>query len=181
MKRVAVVLSAGFEELEAVSVIDILRRANIGVEVMGLRDVQLTGSRGITLVCDDVFDYYSSLEFDGVVMVGGMDNATSLSQEESVLKLLRDYMEKGKMIAGICATPALVFSEAGILENKVATCYPSDALISQLDCEYVDKSCVVCDNLITSQSPDTAMEFALTIIQYLGLDAGSIYSQLQGK
>lgn len=181
MKKVVVLLSAGFEELEAVSVIDILRRANIGVEVMGLRDIQVTGSRGITLTCDDVFDYYSSLEFDGVVMVGGMDNATSLSEDEKVLGLLQDYMKKGKMIAGICATPSLVFSQAGILEGKIATCYPSDSLISQLDCEYVDKSCVVCDNLITSQSPDTAMEFALTIVQYLGGDAGTVYSSLQGK
>ena len=181
MRKVVLVLSAGFEELEAVTVIDILRRANITVEVMGLRDIQLTGSRGITLTCDDVFDYYSSLEFDGVIMVGGMDNAINLSQDEKVLMLLRDYMSKGKMVAGICATPALVFSEAQILEGKVATCYPSDSLMSNLACEFVDKSCVVCDNLITSQSPDTAMEFALTIVNFLGEDAGAVYSELQGK
>jgi len=181
MKKVLLVLSAGFEELEAITVIDILRRANIGVEVRGLRDVQMTGSRGITLICDDVFDYYSSLEFDGLIMVGGMDNAINLSQDEKVLVLLKEYMSKSKMVAGICATPAIVFSEAGILEGKVATCYPSDGLISQLDCEYVDKPCIVCDNLITSQSPDTAMEFALTIVEFLGEDAGAVYSELQGK
>jgi 4-methyl-5(b-hydroxyethyl)-thiazole monophosphate biosynthesis len=181
MKSIVVVLSAGFEELEAISVIDILRRANVGVEVVGLRDVNVTGSRGVTIVCDDVFDYYSSLDFDGIVMVGGMDNAMSLSQDEKVLKLLQEYMYKGKMVAGICATPALVFSEAGILDGKVATCYPSSSLIDILGCEYVDKACVVCDNLITSQSPDTAMEFALTIVKYLGYDAGAIYTELQGK
>ena len=181
MKKVILLLSAGFEELEAVSVIDILRRANIGVEVVGLTDIHLTGSRGITITCDDVFDYYSSLEYDGIVMVGGMENATNLSQDERVLKLLGEYMSKDKMVAGICATPALVFSEAGILSGKVATCYPSDSLVSQLDCEYLDKPCVVCQNLITSQSPDTALEFALTIVQYLGCDAGVVYSELQGK
>ena len=181
MKNVIVVLSAGFEELEAVTVIDVLRRANIRVEVVGLRDTQLTGSRGITMICDEVFDYYSCLDYDGVVMVGGMDNALNLSQEEEVLKLLNEYMNRGKLVAGICATPSLVFSEAGILKDKTATCYPSDSLINHLDCEYVDKPCVVCENLITSQSPDTALEFVLTIISYLGYDAGAVYSDLQGR
>lgn len=181
MKKLAVIIADGFEELEAVTVIDILRRATINVEVLGLRNTHITGSRGITIVCDDVFDYYSSLEFDGVVLVGGMENATTLSQDEGVLKLLRDYDAKGKMIAGICATPSLVFSEAGILEGRPCTCYPSDNLINYLNGEYLDKECVVSDNIITSQSPDTAMEFALTILQYLGYDAGAVYSELQGK
>lgn len=181
MKKVVVILAEGFEELEAITVIDVLRRATVKVEVMGLRDIKVTGSRGVTILCDEVFDYYGCLEYDGVVMVGGMNNATSLSQDERILKLLQDFMSKEKMIAGICATPALVFSEAGILTGKRATCYPSDSLINNLDCEYVDEACVVCENIITSQSPDTAMEFALTIINYLGLDAGAVYSDLQGK
>lgn len=181
MKKVVVILAEGFEELEAITVIDVLRRANIKVEVVGLRDLQLTGSRGVTIVCDEVFDYYGVLEYDGVVMVGGMNNATSLSQDDRILKLLQDYMAKDKMIAGICATPSLVFSEAGILQGKRATCYPSSSLVNNLDCEYVDEPCVVSDNIITSQSPDTAMEFALTIIDYLGLDAGAVYSDLQGR
>ena len=117
MKSVVVILAEGFEELEAITVIDILRRANIQVEVMGLRDTQLTGSRGVTIVCDDTYDYYGALEYDGLVMVGGMNNATTLSQDESIMKLLREYMERSKMIAGICATPSLVFSESGILSG----------------------------------------------------------------
>ncbi len=175
------VLSAGFEELEAVTVIDILRRGNISVEVVGLRDNQLTGSRGITLLCDEVFDYYSCLEFDGIVMVGGMDNAMNLSQEDEVLKLLREYMSKDKLVAGICATPAIVFSQAGILGGRRVTCYPSDSLTLNIDGEFVDDACVVDGNLITSQSPDTAFEFALTIIDYLGGNATEVYSELKGK
>ena len=181
MKRVAVVLADGFEELEAISVIDILRRGGVLVEVFGLRNTRLTGGHGITLTCDDVFDYYSCLDFDGVVLVGGMDNAMTLSQDEGVLNLLREYTEKGKMVAGICATPALVFSEAGILEGKTATCYPSESLMLSLGCEFVDNACHICDNIITSQSPDTALEFALTILDYLGLDAKGVYKDLQGK
>ena len=181
MKKVAVILAEGFEELEAVTVIDVLRRAGIDVEVKGVNNHQLTGSRGVTIICDDTFDYYGSLDYDGVIMVGGMNNATALSQDEGVLNIVRYYMDKSKLVAGICATPALVFSEAGILQGKVATCYPSDSLITNMNCEYLDKECVVCDNLITSQSPDTAMEFALTIVQYLGYDASSVYSDLQGK
>lgn len=181
MKKVIVVLSAGFEELEAVTVIDLLRRANISVEVVGLRDVQLTGSRGITMLCDEVFDYYSDLDFDAVIMVGGMDNAMNLSQDEDVLKLLNEYMSKNKLVAGICATPAIVFSQAGILHGRRVTCYPSDSLVLNIDGEYVDEPCVVDGNLITSQSPDTAMEFALTIINYLGGNATEVYSELHGK
>ena len=181
MKKIVVVLSAGFEELEAVTVIDLLRRANIFVEVVGLRDIQLTGSRGVTLLCDEVFDYYSDLDYDGVVMVGGMDNAINLSQDEDVIKLLRDYMEKGKMVAGICATPAMVFSQAGILDGRRVTCYPSNSFTLNIDGDFVDEPCVVDGNLITSQSPDTALEFALTIINYLGGDATEVYNELQGK
>ena len=181
MKKIAVIISAGFEELEAITVIDLLRRSNIGVEVLGVGSTQLTGAHGITIACDDGFDYYSSLEYDGVVIVGGMNNAINLSQDDKVLALLKDYMSKGKMVAGICAAPALVFSVAGILDDKQATCYPSPSLIEQVGDGYLDSPCVVCDNLITSQSPDTALEFALTIIKYLGYDAGVVYSELQGK
>lgn len=181
MKKVVLVISAGFEELEAITVIDLLRRASIGVEVAGVGGIQLTGARGITLLCDDVFDYYSTLEYDGVVVVGGMNNAITLSEDERVLALIKEYMSNGKMVAGICASPALVFANADILEGKVATCYPTDSLISQLGEGYIDKPCVVCDNLITSQSPDTAMEFALTIIKYLEGDACAVYKELQGK
>lgn len=181
MKKVMVLLSAGFEELEAVTAINVLRRANVNTDVVGYRDIQLTGSRNITLVCDEVFDYYSSLDYDAIVFVGGVNNAVNLSSDEHVLQLLRDYMGKGKIIAGICATPALVFSKSGILKGKTATCYPSEDFIANLQDEYVDKTCVVCDNLITSQSPDTAMEFALTIVQKLGLDAGAVYDKMKGK
>lgn len=181
MKKVIVVLSAGFEELEAVTVIDVLRRANISVEVVGLRDIQLTGSRGITVLCDEVFDYYGAIDYDGVVMVGGMDNSMNLSQDEDVLKLLVDYMSKEKLVAGICATPAIVFSQAGILEGKRVTCYPSNSLMLNIDGEFVDEPCVVDGNLITSQSPDTALEFALTIVNELGGNATDVYAELQGR
>lgn len=181
MKKVVLVLSAGFEEIEAVTVIDVLRRANINVEVVGLRDVNLTGSRGITIICDEVFDYYSCLEFDGVIMVGGMDNAMNLSQDENVLKLLSEYMSKGKMVAGICATPAIVFAQAGIMQDKRGTCFPSDSFTMNMEGEFVDEPCVICDNLITSQSPDTALEFALTIVNYLGEDATQVYRDMRGR
>ena len=181
MKNVSIILAEGFEELEAVTVIDLLRRAGVAVEVMGLRNMQITGAHGITITCDDVFDYYGCLDFDGVILVGGMGNATALSEDEGVLKIISEYAEKGKLVAGICATPSLVFSATEILDGKKATCYPSESLMMGLSGEFVDSPCVVADNIITSQSPDTAMEFALTIIQYLGGDAGAVYRALQGK
>ena len=85
------------------------------------------------------------------------------------------------MIAGICATPAVVFSNTNILDGRKCTCYPDNALVVNLTGEYVDEPCVVDGNIITSQSPATAMEFALTIVDYLGYNAGQLYSDLQGK
>lgn len=181
MKKVVLILSEGYEELEAISVIDILRRAGVTLEVVGVGDTNITGAHGVTMVCDDVYEYYGMLDFDGVVLVGGMQNATALSQDESVIRLIQEYVSCGKMVAGICATPALVFSEAGILDGRSATCYPSDSLVSQLGMSYVDEACVVDGNIITSQSPDTALEFALTIVEYLGYNASAVYSDLQGK
>jgi 4-methyl-5(b-hydroxyethyl)-thiazole monophosphate biosynthesis len=159
-------MADGFEEIEALAVVDILRRANIKVEVVGLRDLQLTGSRGVTILCDEVFDYYSTLEYDGVVMVGGMNNATSLSQDDRILKLLQDYMERGKMIAGICATPSLVFSEAGILSGKRATCYPgceSDLFGATYTAAPVEQ----CGNIITACGPGVSFDFGFAIVERL--------------
>ena len=181
MKRVAVILADGFEEIEAIEVIDILRRATCKVEILGHQNLQVTGARGVTIECDDRFNYYTALDFDGVVLVGGMANANTLSEDREILNLLEAYNKQGKMIAGICATPAVVFSDTTILNGKKCTCYPDNALMVNLGGEFVDAPCVVDGNIITSQSPATAMEFALTIVEYLGYNAGQLYSDLQGK
>ena len=107
MKKIAIILADGFEEIEAIEVIDILRRATCKVEILGLENIQITGARGVTIESDDRFNYYTALDYDGIVLVGGMANAETLAGDNDILKLLEEYNSQGKLIAGICATPAL--------------------------------------------------------------------------
>lgn len=180
MKRLAVVISEGFEEMECVSTVDVLRRGGVEVEVLGLGDVNITGAHGITITCDEIFNCFGLSEFDGVVLVGGMKNAITLSETSDILSLLEDFNNNQKLIAGICATPSIVFSKTNILSGKGATCYPSSDLIANLE-NFIDSPVVVSGNVITSQSPATAIDFALAILNYFEIDVSSLISELKGK
>jgi len=182
MKKIAVILADGFEEVEAVTAIDLMRRATCKVDVFGVEHVRTTGARGITIECEDIFNYYNCLDYDGVVFVGGMQNAKTLSLNSSVIDLVNYYYEAGKLVAGICATPALLFSKSIMPDNMEATCYPDDELKQSMSrFNFVDKNVVISDNVITSQSPFTSFEFVLNIVDYLGLNASQLLNRLQGK
>ncbi len=182
MKKVALIITDGFEEIEAITIVDVLRRATIGVDVLGINDLQVTGARGVTITADDIFNYYTAKDYDGIVFAGGMENARELSQTNDVMRLIKDYYVNEKLVAGICASPAMVISKVGILTGKRVTCYPAEQLIAMLDgAEYIDSPVVVDGNIITSQSPATAMEFALEIAKYLGEDSNRIALDLLGK
>lgn len=181
MKRVAIILAEGFEEVEAISVIDILRRATVAVEVLSVGNSNVTGGHGVTIIADDIFDYYSSLDFDAIVFAGGMKNATILSENKSVLDLINYYHENKKLVCGICATPAVVFSKTEILNGNKFTCYPDNELIKKVhDGKFVNEKFVYEDNILTSQSPSTAMHFALAICEILGYDSNAIINELEG-
>ena len=182
MKKIAVIISDGFEEIEVISVVDILRRLGAKVDVLGVGSSTVTGAHGIPVLADENFDYYSHLDYDGIVFGGGMQNAITLSENNDILKLIDHYSQANKMVAGICASPAVVFSKTKILDGKNFTCYPAEELISKVkNANYVDKSAVVCDNIITSQSPYTAMAFSLTIAKYLGYEIYGIQKELKGN
>ena len=181
MKKVAMILAEGFEEIEAVNTIDILRRATINVEIISIGDVSITGSHGITITADDVFDYYGMLDFDAIIFAGGMSNAHALANDQRILDLINFYHENGKLVCGICATPAIVFSRTTILDKKNFTCYPDEDLKKLVtNGVFVDKSVVISDNVITSQSPYTSMAFALTIAKELGYDIEELQKALKG-
>lgn len=185
MKKVAIILSDGFEEIEAISVIDILRRATVSVEVLSIGDINVTGGHGITVIADDVFDYYSALDFDAIIFAGGMKNAITLSENNDILKLIEYYKSNGKLICGICATPAIVFSKTNILDDGEFTCYPDSQLIETAtkNCKgfYLDKEVVFSGNILTSQSPSTATHFALAICEVLEYDSSAIINELEGN
>lgn len=182
MKKVAIIINDGFEEIEVVNVIDILRRVGVKVDILSIQNLTVTGAHGIPILADEIFDYYSHLDFDGIIFGGGMANAENLSENNDVLKLIDAYDENKKLVAGICATPAVVFSKTKVFDGKQFTCYPDMELISRVtNGEFIDKSVVICDNLITSQSPYTAMVFALSIAKYLGYDIEKVQNDLKGN
>lgn len=184
MKKVAIILADGFEEIEAVSVIDILRRCTIGVEVLSINDLKVTGGHGLTIVADEIFDYYSVLDFDAIVFAGGMKNAIALSENSGVLDVINYYHKNEKFVCGICATPAIVFAKTNILSGANFTCYPDSEMIADAEKKsggnFIDEEVVFSENILTSQSPSTAIHFALAICEILGYDSSVVINELKG-
>ena len=167
MKKVLVPLATGFEELEAVTVIDLLRRASIEVTVAGLDDGVVTGSRGTRILPDCNLTSAADLDFDMIVLPGGLPGADNLNADGRIHALLRRMSDQGKFIAAICAAPK-VLATAGLLNDKEMTSYPGS--LSELAVEGMQnsgKAIVVDGNVVTSRGPGTAMDFALQLVQLL--------------
>ncbi len=167
MARVLIPLAQGCEELEAVTVIDLLRRAGIEVVTAGLEDGPVTCSRGVVLVPDTTLDAVLGDDFDMMVLPGGLPGADHLNQDPRVIRLLRQMADRGKYTAAICAAPK-VLASAGLLQGRQATSYPGvlDAL-DLPDTARKDAPVVVDERVITSRGPGTAMDFALELIEKL--------------
>jgi 4-methyl-5(b-hydroxyethyl)-thiazole monophosphate biosynthesis len=165
MAKVVIILADGFEELEAVAVIDVLRRAGIEVISAGLREGAVSSARNIKMIPDAVIDTISSDDFDMLVLPGGMPGSANLNADSRVRALIRDFNSKGKMTGAICAAP-FVLADAGILNGKRVTSYPSfkEKLGSAV---YVEKTVVEDGNILTSRGPGTALCFALAIVERL--------------
>ena len=164
MASVLVPLAQGCEELEAVTIIDLLRRAGIEVTSAGLDKNSVTASRGVVLVPDTNLETALQKQYDMIVLPGGLPGADHLDNNSYLRERLTQMANEGKYVAAICAAPK-VLASTGILENKKATCYPGvlDALGFT-----AETSAVIEDgNIITSRGPGTAMDFALTLIEKL--------------
>jgi 4-methyl-5(b-hydroxyethyl)-thiazole monophosphate biosynthesis len=165
MARVLVPLAEGCEEIEAVTIIDTLRRAGWDVVAAGTTRGTITASRGVKLVPDTTIDQVDAASFDLVVVPGGNQGVENLQADERVLGMLRAFNAAGKTVAAVCAGP-LVLQKAGILDGRKITCYPSAApLITAA--KRVDDRVVIDGNVITSQGPATSMQFALAIIAHV--------------
>lgn len=165
-KKALVVLADGFEEIEAVTTIDILRRAGIDVTVAGLGKTQIRGSHGITITADNKVDE-AGADFDAIILPGGMPGAKNLAGSEKVKGLIAKMHSEGKLIAAICASPAVVLAQTGILKNKSATCYPGMEGNFGKDTKYRGDNVVIDGNIITSRGPATAFLFSLGIAEKL--------------
>lgn len=167
MSKVLVPLAQGCEELEAVTVIDLLRRAEIEVTTAGLDDQPITASRGTRLIPDTTLDEALQSDYDMVVLPGGLPGADHLNDDPRIQTLLRKMAESEKFTAAICAAPK-VLATAGILQGKSATSFPGTLEKMNLTDTHIDNQPVVQDGkVITSRGPGTAMDFALTLIENL--------------
>ncbi|KJR42379.1 DJ-1 family protein [Candidatus Magnetoovum chiemensis] len=164
MSSVLIILAEGFEELEAVTVIDVLRRAEITVVTAGLNDGPITSARQIKITPDKTINEIEADKFDMLVLPGGQPGTDNLAKDDRVKKIVQTMHQNNKYTAAICAAP-YVLSQAGILNNKTATSYPS--FHDKLNAKSVDtKSAVVIDgNVVTSQGPGTALEFAFKLVE----------------
>lgn len=165
MARVLIPLADGCEELEAVTVIDLLRRAGVNVTVAGLKSGIVKASRGVQIVPDATLDVALHEDYDMVVLPGGLPGATHLREDPRIIALLRKMAAAGRYTAAICAAPR-VLAEAGVLQGKQATCYPG--ALDGLPGVSVSSAPVVRDGkVLTSRGPGTAMDFALELIETL--------------
>ena len=165
MSNVLVPLANGFEEIEAVTIIDVLRRADVNVSVAALDDVMLVkGANGITVQADMQVKDTSADVLDMIVLPGGWDGTHALADDENVQNLLREMDAKGKNIAAICAAP-FALNKAGVLKENY-TCYPSVEQEIREEGYKGDSAMVVEDsNVMTSRGPATALCFALAIVK----------------
>ena len=167
MTKVAVVFAEGFEEIEALSPVDVFRRAGFDCSMLGLESASVTGSHGIQVAMDGVFDGNFD-EFDLMVLPGGMPGSTNLRDHEGLIASLQEAARAGKYVAAICAAP-IVLERAGLLEERKFTCFPGvEEQIASGD--HQTDLVVVDGNIITSRGAGTALTFAYALVDLLGGD-----------
>lgn len=176
-KKALIILASGFEEIEAVTPIDVLRRAGIDITVAGIGGTAIRGSRGMVVNADIELDKFSGKP-DAVIFPGGMPGAENLARSAKVKELIKSMNSAGKIIAAICASPALVLAPTGVLDGKKATCYPGMNENFSSKIKHVKDKVVQDGNIITSKGPATALPFALKIVEAL---AGKKTADVVGK
>ena len=167
MKKAVVFLADGLEEIEGLTVVDLLRRAGIEVTTVSIKekDRTVTGSHGIIIQADSCFETEDFSDKDLLVLPGGMPGTTNLGNHAGVVNQVMDFYRSGRMVAAICAAPT-VFGQMGILKGRTAVCYPG--LEGELTGATVGAHEVeVSDNVTTSRGMGTAIPFALSLVAQL--------------
>lgn len=166
MKKAVVFLAEGFEEIEALTPVDVLRRADVDVQIVSVgNSIDVIGSHDICVKADNLFSDVNFAEIDALILPGGLPGAHNLNAHEGLKKLIVEFSDQKKLIAAICAAP-LVFGELNLLNNRKAICYPGfekhlkGAII-------LDEACVVDDHIITGKGVGVSFEFSLAIVRAL--------------
>ena len=164
-KRVALLLAPGYEELEAVTVVDILRRAGIDCEIVGIDKGAVPSARGVKIIPDKEMDEVLEETFDLVVLPGGIEGTENLARDNRVVAFLSRHLRLGKGLGAICAAPT-VLDRHNLVTGKTITCHPvaRDAI---KNASLSHEKVVQDGTVVTSQGPGTAMEFALKLVEIL--------------
>ena len=176
MKNVALFLAEGFEEIEALGTVDILRRAQIPVQTVSITDNKnVTGAHRITVAADETFATLDFSTVDVLVLPGGMPGAKHLNEHEELKRQIKTFAEKGNTVAAICAAP-MVLGGMRLLDGKKATCYPGfeAELIGAVT---TGENVVVADNIITGKGPAFVFDFALQLVETIAGIAARIEVQ----
>ncbi|KAF2582002.1 hypothetical protein F2Q68_00006850 [Brassica cretica] len=171
--QILVPIADGSEEMEAVAIIDFLRRAKANVVVAALgNSLEVVASRKVKLVADVLLDEAEKNSYDLIVLPGGLGGAEAFASSEKLVNMLKKQAESNKPYGAICASPALVFEPHGLLKGKKATAFP--AMCNKLsDQSHIEHRVLVDGNLITSRGPGTSLEFALAIVEkFYGREKG---------
>ncbi|MDC7245435.1 MAG: DJ-1/PfpI family protein [Sphaerochaetaceae bacterium] len=164
-KKILVALAEGFEEIEALTPVDLLRRCGGEVSIAGVGSTNITGGHGIKVTCDMLISE-AGLDYDAIIIPGGGLGARNLSESWEVHEKMLMLVNQGALLASICASPAVVLGPAGLLNGHRAVCYPG-AEVNTPDFEFSDEPVCVDGNLITARGAGCAVDFSLAIIEHL--------------
>ncbi len=170
MSRLGIFIADGCEEVEALTVVDIVRRAKLEIDMISINGTkQVTSSRNVTFMTDTTKEEADFSAYDGIILPGGMPGTVHLGEDDTVSQVICEFAKEGKLVAAICAAPS-VLGQAGILNGKKAACHPG--FEEKLTGAEVFFSPVVCDgNVITSRGMGTAVPFGLAVARYFTDDA----------
>jgi len=167
MSHVLVPLAQGCEELEAITIMDLLVRAGINVTSCGLDDQPVKASRGTTIIPDTCIEEIQHQDFDLIVLPGGLPGADHLRDNKQLQALIKRQASENRYLAAICAAPKAL-AEAGVLEGKNATSFPGVlAALNNKNITITENAVEIDGNIITSRGPGTAMDFTLSLIELL--------------
>ncbi len=165
MSKAVMYFAEGYEEVEALTVVDILRRANVEVILAGVYEKTVVSAHQISLNMDTTIEDVDHTSVDMIILPGGANGVENMFRSQHVLEHIKKFDEEKKLIAAICAAPSIL-GRLGLLKERKATCYPGFEKYLE-GCTVVPEKVVVSDHIITAQAVGAAMEFGLTLLERL--------------
>lgn len=167
--RIAILIANGSEEMETFIPVDVLRRASVTVDIISVSEREVICSHGVKVTADKVIEEVDFNGYDAIVIPGGMPGATNIASCEKAVSAIKNMLDKNKLVSAICASPAVVLANNGLLNADKATCFPAEDFISALGEKYTGTNVEKSQNVITANGPKSAFDFALAICDYLKL------------